>query len=83
MKRQVQTAISSNTTANDHFKKWNVRAKSRGFSEYPSYAGDSLFPNRERTFNTSTNTFHQPIDITKLEPNQKKEIITNLKSEGK
>ncbi|RNA34149.1 stabilizer of axonemal microtubules 1-like [Brachionus plicatilis] len=82
MKRQIQTAICSNTTANDHFKKWNVMSKSRGFSEYPSYAGDNLFPNRERTFATSTKTFHQPIDITKIEPRLKIELKTNLKTEG-
>lgn len=83
MNRNVQTAICSKTTANDHFKKWDVKIKSKGFSEYPSYAGDSLFPNRERTFVTTNKNFHQPIDLNNLVPNQKKEIKTNLKTEGK
>lgn len=83
MSRNIQTAICSNTTANDHYKNWEIKTKSKGFSEHPSYAGDSLFPNRQRTFVTSNKNFYQPVDITKLEHNQKKEIITNLKPEGK
>lgn len=82
MKRPAYTEFSSNTTTKDHFKEWVGRSLSRGYSEYPSYAGDSIFPNKERTFVTSTKTFHPPIDVTKMEPFKKNEIKTNLKTEG-
>lgn len=80
--KQPNASISSNTTTQDHFKDWQMRMPSRGYAEHPSYAGESLFPTKERNFKTSTNMVHQPIDVTKLEALQKADVKGTLVSEG-
>ena len=51
--------LSDKTTSKDHFKQWNQNdGPVKAFNEWPSYAGDSLFPTAERNFATTTGTFH-------------------------
>jgi hypothetical protein len=53
--------VSDKTTTNEHYKAWSQENPVRAFTEWPSYAGESLFPTAERNFSTTTATFHPPI----------------------
>ncbi|CAF0808934.1 unnamed protein product [Brachionus calyciflorus] len=81
MKRPFYSGIPQITTNKDNYKKWTARPIS-SYSEYPSYAGESIFPNRERSFVTSTASLHPKIDVTKLDKIKKSDIKHNLKNEG-
>lgn len=74
--------MQTTTTKQEHFREWNTRIPSRGYNEHPSYAGEALFPTKERSFNTSTSTVHKPIDVTKYGVLPKVEAKGNLVTEG-
>ena len=65
IKKPLNEKISSETTNKDHFRSWNSNnsneTKTSGnlFFEYPSHAGEILFPSRERSFTTRTNSIHK------------------------
>ena len=54
--------VSDKTTSNEHFKAWSQPSGPvKSFTDWPSYAGETLFPTSERNFATTTATFHPPI----------------------
>ena len=53
--------VSDRTTSNEHYKAWYQTMPVKSFTEWPSFAGESLFPTSERNFATTTATFHPPM----------------------
>lgn len=75
--------ISGNTTNKDHYVGWSGAFPKREANEYPSYAGDALFPTRERSFHTSTNSVHKALKLPKRGLTITNfEIRGSLKNEG-
>jgi hypothetical protein len=83
LKNCASEPVSSVTTNKDFFKRW-VPKLERGYSEYPSLAGITLFPNRNREFSTSTSEVHKEFEETpKKAAYTKADFIGTLKPEGR
>lgn len=54
--------LSSSTTNKENYKRWDMPKLERGYTEYPTLAGYSLFPTSERQFKTSTGEFHKAFE---------------------
>ena len=85
IRKPINEKVSSNTTSKEHFKNWEVSVPIRTSYEYPSYAGESLFPTFERSFTTHTRDVHKPISVKSkndLRATIAKQDKDNLKPEG-
>lgn len=75
-------AFASKTTSNEHFKDWDYSLPAKAFAELPSFAGQALFPTKERTFVTSTKSVHDTKKLPKKSELLKMEARGNLCIEG-
>ena len=80
MRKPVE-GFSTKTTSKEHYQ-GIVQPVARGYTDYPSYAGDSLFPTSERNFKTVNNSVHHKMELPKKSNLLKSEIKGSLVIEG-
>jgi hypothetical protein len=74
--------FASNTTTNDFFKDWKADKPEKGHYNYPSFAGEVIFPSNTREFSTSISSTYQPKPIVKVQSVNKSGHHGTLKPEG-
>ncbi|CAF4026450.1 unnamed protein product [Adineta steineri] len=75
-------AISSKTTSRAHFKQWQP-VPVQSYTEIPALAGHVVFPNANRTFDTTSGrTFVQYSNISQAKPFLRPEVNENLRTTG-
>jgi hypothetical protein len=74
--------FSSDTTTAEYYKDWKADKPEKGYYNYPSVAGDHIFPSNEREFSTYMKATYVPKAYSKVDSVNKNSNHGTLKPEG-